>query len=122
MDAFWEHKFPECRTPRTETTVLPKLRLCVCAQVLNADRICFPFFKNRTITKRIPEAPCFYLAKELKKLGEAEMNKTMFTRMVGTAYLGQRPYAVYNTRSARDENGAARASSKRCTASLRSAA
>ena len=24
----------------------------------------------------------------------------MFTRMVGTAYLGQRPYAVYNTRSA----------------------
>ena len=28
------------------------------------------------------------------------MNKTMFTRMVGTAYLGQRPYAVYNTRSA----------------------
>ena len=37
---------------------------------------------------------------ELKKLGEAEMNKTMFTRMVGTAYLGQRPYAVYNTRSA----------------------
>lgn len=47
-----------------------------------------------TIAKRIPDAPCFYLAKELKKLGEAEMNKTMFTRMVGTAYLGQRPYAV----------------------------
>lgn len=59
-----------------------------------------PILQNRTITKRIPDAPCFYLAKELKKLGEAEMNKTMFTRMVGTAYLGQRPYAVYNTRSA----------------------
>lgn len=59
-----------------------------------------PILQNRTITKRIPDAPCYYLAKELKKLGEAEMNKTMFTRMVGTAYLGQRPYAVYNTRSA----------------------
>ena len=47
----------------TETTVLPKLRLCVCAQVLNADHICFPFFKTGPSPSGSPMRPAFILPK-----------------------------------------------------------
>ena len=100
MDAFWEHKFPGNAAHRDRNhRVAETVAMCMRSGV-ECRPYMLPVLQNRTITQRIPDAPCFYLAKELKKLGEAEMNKTMFTRMVGTAYLGQRPYAVYNTRSA----------------------
>ena len=100
MDAFWEHKFPGNAAHRDRNhRVAEAVAMCMRSGI-ECRPYMLPILQNRTITKRIPDAPCFYLAKELKKLGEAEMNKTMFTRMVGTAYLGQRPYAVYNTRSA----------------------
>ena len=47
----------------TETTVLPKLRLCVCAQVLNADHICFLFFKTGPSPSGSPMRPAFTLPK-----------------------------------------------------------
>ena len=42
---------------------LPKLRLCVCAQVLNADRIYFPFFKTGPSPSGSPMRPSFILPK-----------------------------------------------------------
>ena len=48
---------------------------------------------------RLSEAS-MYLAKDLKKLGEMEFNKTMFTRMVGALFTGETCYAAYNTRNA----------------------
>lgn len=48
---------------------------------------------------RLSEAS-MYLAKDLKKLGEMEFNKTMFTRMVGAVFAGGTCYAAYNTRNA----------------------
>ena len=62
MDAFWEHKFPG-NAAGTETTVLPKLRLCVCAQALNADHICFPFFKTGPSPSGSPMRPAIILPK-----------------------------------------------------------
>ena len=63
MDAFWEHKFPGNAAHRTETTVLPKPWRCVCAQVLNADRTCFPFFKTGPLPNRFPMRRAFILPK-----------------------------------------------------------
>lgn len=100
MDAFWEHKFPGNAAHRDRNPRVAEAAAMCMRSGVECRPYMLPILQNRTITKRIPDAPCFYLAKELKKLGEAEMNKTMFTRMVGTAYLGQRPYAVYNMRSA----------------------
>lgn len=100
MDAFWEHKFPGNAAHRDRNHRVAEAAAMCMRSGVECRPYMLPILQNRTITKRIPDVPCFYLAKELKKLGEAEMNKTMFTRMVGTAYLGQRPYAVYNTRSA----------------------
>ena len=47
----------------TETTVLPKPWLCVCAQVLNADRIYFPFFKTGPLPNEYPMRLAFILPK-----------------------------------------------------------
>ena len=57
-------------------------------------------FQNSEISLTVPEYPAYYLAKDLKKLGESEMNKTMFTRVTGVLFSCGEAYAVYNTRSA----------------------
>ena len=88
MDAFWEHKFPGNAAHRDRNHRVAEAAAMCMRSGVECRPYMLPILQNRTITKRIPDAPCFYLAKELKKLGEAEMNKTMFTRMVGTAYLG----------------------------------
>lgn len=100
MDAFWGHKFPGNAAHRDRNhRVAEAVAMCMRSGI-ECRPYLLPVLQCHTISKQIPDTPCFYLAKELKKLGEAEMNKTMFTRMVGVLYLGQRPYAVYNTRSA----------------------
>lgn len=58
-----------------------------------------PALQNRKIAKVIPDKPVFYLAKALKDIGENEMNKTMFTRMVGAIFSDGKCYVVYNTRN-----------------------
>lgn len=44
--------------------------------------------------------PALYLAKDIKRIGGTEMNKTMFTRMTGAIFSSANCYAVYNTRDA----------------------
>ena len=44
--------------------------------------------------RQVPETPCFYLAKDIKKVGGVEMNKTMFTRMVGAFFCSSEAYAA----------------------------
>lgn len=46
-----------------------------------------PPLQNSEISLTVPEYPAYYLAKDLKKLGESEMNKTMFTRVTGSSVL-----------------------------------
>lgn len=58
-----------------------------------------PALQNKKIAKVIPDKSVFYLAKALKDIGGNEMNKTMFTRMVGAVFSGGNCYAVYNTRN-----------------------
>lgn len=48
----------------------------------------------------IPNQPVLYLAKDLKRVGQTEMNKTLFTRMTGAIFSSGSCYAVYNTRNA----------------------
>ena len=59
-----------------------------------------PDLQNRQIRMVIPGYDCFYFAKALKNIGGNELNKTMFTRMVGAVFSGNGCYAVYNTRNA----------------------
>lgn len=59
-----------------------------------------PPLQNERILSVIPSEPVFYPSKILKSVGQIEMNKTMFTRMVGCIFSGNKCFAVYNTRNA----------------------
>ncbi len=51
--------------------------------------------------RQVPFArPSFYTGRYIKQIGNTEVNKTMFTRMVGAVFAGNACYAVYNTRNA----------------------
>lgn len=57
-----------------------------------------PKFQNSDIKFVISKRPCFYLAKDLKKLDTDGLPKTQFTRITGLLFIDRQPYAVYNTR------------------------
>ncbi len=60
-----------------------------------------PPLQKRDILRTIPTSPCFYIARDLKRLDEAaELGKTIFTRLTGALFSPGRCYAVYNTRAA----------------------
>ena len=58
-----------------------------------------PPLQNERILSIIPSDTVFYPSKTLKSIGQVEMNKTMFTRIVGAIYSHQKCFAVYNTRN-----------------------
>lgn len=59
-----------------------------------------PRLQNREIKTVIPDYPSVYAGRSLKQIGNTEMSKTIFTRLIGAAFAGGNCYAVYNTRSA----------------------
>ena len=98
MNAFWNHRFPGNESHRDRNhRVAEAVAMCMRAGIECRPYI-LPQLQNQGMSKLIPEVPCFYLAKELKKVDEGEINKTMFTRMVGTVFSGNATYVVYNTR------------------------
>ena len=58
-----------------------------------------PPLQNERILSIIPSDTVFYPSKTLKSIGQVEMNKTMFTRIVGAIFTHQKCFAVYNTRN-----------------------
>ena len=54
--------------------------------------------QNKELKRAMPDTPSFYLARDIKRIGGNEMNKTMFTRVTGALFSYGRCYAVYNTR------------------------
>lgn len=59
-----------------------------------------PGLQRERILPLVPEEPSLYLSRDIKRISDAELNKTSFTRMVGAAYCAGNCYAVYNTRKA----------------------
>lgn len=59
-----------------------------------------PYLQNAEIRHLNFVCPSFYTGQYIKQIGIAEINKTMFTRMVGAVFAGNVCYAVYNTRNA----------------------
>jgi hypothetical protein len=65
-------------------------------------------YKPRTLPRlsltekkhRMPKTPCLYIARDLKQIGDEELNKTCYSRFVGALFYPGGGYAVYNTRSA----------------------
>lgn len=59
-----------------------------------------PRLQKAKIDHTVPDSPSFYVARDFKKLDVSELNKTMFTRIVGAVFYPRGIYAVYNTRDA----------------------
>lgn len=100
MDAFWNHRFPgDAAHKERNHRVAEMAAMCMNAE-LEFRPYMLPNLQNQELLHLVPNEPVFYLAKELKKTGGNEMNKTMFTRMVGALFSGNTGYAAYNTREA----------------------
>ena len=98
MDTFWNHKFPGDTAHRERNhRVAESVAMCMGVGIEFRPYL-LPELQNAAILRLLPDDPVFYLGKNLKKIGQAEMNKTMFTRMVGAIFCENSCYAVYNTR------------------------
>lgn len=77
--------------------VAESLAMCLNAGAEVRPWILLPLQKQQ-IESRVPGMPSYYLAKALKRLDGAELNKTIFTRLTGALFSPGCCYAVYNTR------------------------
>lgn len=100
LGAFWDHHFPGDAAHCTRNhRVAEAVVMCLRAGMEIRPYV-LPKLQNLSIRSVVPEYPALYLARDLKKVGETEMNKTIFTRMIGAFLAGGNCFAVYNTRSA----------------------
>lgn len=100
LSAFWNHKFPgDAAHKERNHRVAEVVAMCMRANIAYIPYL-LPTLQNREICAVIPKYPVFYLAKNIKRIGEEEINKTMFTRLTGALYTDGDCYAVYNTRNA----------------------
>lgn len=100
MESFWNHHFPgDLAHLERNHRVSEAAVLCMSAGIETRPYL-LPKLQNDSLLSIIPEEPVMFLAKDLKKINEVEMNKTMFTRMVGSIFSRGICYAVYNTRGA----------------------
>ena len=99
LESYWGHRFPGDFTHVFRNHRLSEaLALCMMAGIEIRPYI-LPRLQKTGIHHTVPEFPCFYVARDFKKLDISELNKTMFTRIVGALFYTGGLYAVYNTRS-----------------------
>ena len=72
--------------------------MCMMAGIETAPYM-LPELQKDYIGQVIPEIPSYYISRNIKKICEAELNKTMFTRIVGLMFYPGGSYAAYNTRA-----------------------
>ncbi len=57
-----------------------------------------PELQINEICRTVPDAPCFYIARDFKKFDTEEFNKTMYTRIVGAVFYPHRGRGVLSRR------------------------
>jgi len=79
--------------------VAEAIAMCMMADIQVAPYM-LPELQKDSIRHVIPKLPGYYIARNFKKIYEAELNKTIFTRVIGLLFYPGGVYAVYNTRNA----------------------
>lgn len=100
MDNFWNHRFPGDAAHRERNHRVAESAIMCMRAGIEMRSFCLPQLQLQALQNTIPSEANMYFAKRLKKVGEMELNKTMFTRMVGAVFSHGVCYAVYNTRNA----------------------
>lgn len=100
LHAFQNHKFSgDTYHIDRQHRVAEAVAMCMSAG-LEFRPYMLPKLQGEHICYNVPDFPCLYLARELKRVDEMGTNKTQFTRMVGAICSGRECRAVYNTRDA----------------------
>lgn len=100
LHAFQNHKFSgDISHVERRHRVAEAVAMCMNAG-LEFRPYVLPKLQGECISQTVPESPCLYLARDLKRVDEMGTNKTQFTRMVGAIFSGRECRAVYNTRDA----------------------
>ena len=98
MAAFNGHKFSGDEGHiRRNHRVAESVCLCMTAGVSVMPYNLYKL-QNKEIRRTLPDSPSFYPARDIKRIGGNEMNKTMFTRLTGALFSYGKCYAVYNSR------------------------
>lgn len=100
MDTFWNHRFPGDTAHRERNHRVAETAVICMKAGVEARPYLLPKLQNLQRLRLISDASVLYPAKDLKRIGGTEMNKTMFTRMTGALFSCGNCYAVYNTRDA----------------------
>jgi len=82
---------------RRKHRVGESIAMCMMADIETAPYI-LPELQKKSIRLVIPKTPGYYVSYNFKKIYEAELNKIMFTRIIGLLFYPKGCYAVYNTR------------------------
>lgn len=100
LQSFWGHNFPGDAYHRDRNHRIAEVSMMCMNAGIEIRPYLLPKLQNCELLSIIPDEPSFYLARDIKHVGQTEMNKTMFTRTIGALFSGLRCYAVYNTRNA----------------------
>lgn len=100
LRAFQNHKFSsDTYHVERRHRVAEAVAMCMNAGLEYRPYV-LPELQSERIRRTVPDFPCLYLARALKRVDEMGTNKTQFTRMVGAICSGRECLAVYNTRGA----------------------
>lgn len=100
LSAFYNHQFPGSSDHiRRNHRVGEAIAMAMMAG-LEMRPYMLPKLQSTEILRTVPDAPCYYIARDFKENELYGMNKTVFTRVVGAAFYPGGCYAVYNTREA----------------------
>ena len=98
LRAFKEHNFSgDISHIERNHRVAESVALCMTAGI-EFRPYALPELRITGFGQIVPDTPSFYIARDLKKAGTGEENKTMFTRVTGVLFYPGGCYAVYNTR------------------------
>lgn len=100
MDSFRDHKFSggDQHIWRNHRVAEP-LAMCMAAGI-EFRPYALPQLQSKEISPTRLDYTGYYVARSIKKLDIAELNKSRFTRLVGTLFYPGGCYAAYNTRDA----------------------
>lgn len=100
MTAFYNHRFPGTHAHIWRNHRVAEALAMMMTSGIEIRQYVLPHLQKKEIKKVLDVVPSFYTSRSIKDLGGSEMNKTMFTRVVGALFTEDNVYAVYNTRDA----------------------
>ena len=100
LGTFYNHKFPGTRSHIWRHHRVAEALAMFMAADIEIRQYVLPKLQRTNIKQVVSVVPSFYTSRSIKALDALDLNKTIFTRVVGALFTEDSVYAVYNTRDA----------------------